>query len=110
VVEEVELRAAVGRWLERLCVPLEEPLGVGEAAVLLRVSGRGQEEDLRLDVLRPELTGLDLLGVAPEGGGLDQVRVPDDEPVEWDIARRWSFPLAEPTAGFSPTTKNPGTS
>ena len=28
----------------------------------------------------------------------------------FDIARRWSLPLAEPTAGFSPTTKKPFTS
>ena len=26
-----------------------------------------------------------------------------------DIARRWSLELADPTAGFSPTTKKPGT-
>ena len=48
------------RRLDGLVVPLQQPLGVGEGAVLLGVRGGGQEEDLGGDVLGAQLAGLDL--------------------------------------------------
>ena len=48
VVDEPGVGAAVAGRVEGLVVPLEQPLRVGEAAVLLRRGGRRDEEDLRL--------------------------------------------------------------
>src|SRR5207248_8074647 len=55
VVVEPEVGAAVVLRLDRLEVPLEEPLRVRERAVLLDVRRSRQEEDLGRDLLRPEL-------------------------------------------------------
>jgi hypothetical protein len=41
-------------------VPLQQPLGVGEGAVLLDVSGGREEEHLGADVLGAQLAGLEL--------------------------------------------------
>ena len=63
-------------------MPLQHPLGVGEAARLLGVRRRGQEEHLGLDVFGAHLPGLDLGAVLPPGRALDHRHVPDDQPVE----------------------------
>ena len=60
VVHEPQLRARVGRWLERLVAELDQALGVGEAALLLHVRGGGHQEHLGLDLLGPQLAGLNL--------------------------------------------------
>src|SRR6202007_1052224 len=52
VVEEPGVGAAVALGVDGLAVPLQYPLGVGETALLLRRSRRGNEEDLGLDVGR----------------------------------------------------------
>src|SRR5690606_41768543 len=59
VVVEPQLAALVAGGLHRLVPPLQQPLGVGEAARLLGVGGGGQEEHLGGDLFRPQLTGLD---------------------------------------------------
>ena len=51
VVGEPQVAAHVPGRLDRLVVPLQHPLGVGERAVLLGVRGGGQEEHLGADVL-----------------------------------------------------------
>ena len=63
-------------------MPLEEALGVREGAVLLDVCGSRHQEDLRADLFRLELAGLELRRVLPERGALDLVEVADDEPVQ----------------------------
>ena len=70
------------RGLDGLVVPLQHPLGVGEAAVLLGVRGGGQEEHLGADVLGAQLAGLDLRAVLPPGRALDQREVAHHQPVE----------------------------
>jgi hypothetical protein len=82
VVHEPQLAAAVAGRFDRLVVPLQQPLGVGEGAVLLGVGGRGQQEDLGGDLLGAQLAGLDLRPVAPEAGRFDLDQVADDQPVE----------------------------
>ena len=82
VVGEPQVAAGVPGRLDRLVVPLQHPLGVGEGAVLLGVRGGGQEEHLGADVLRAHLPGLDLRAVLPEGGALDHDQVPDHQPVQ----------------------------
>ena len=82
LVGEPQIRAAVLRRLDGLAVPLHQPLGVGERAVLLGVRGRRQEEDLRGYLLGTRLARLDLRRVVPECRRLDLVGVAHDEPVE----------------------------
>jgi hypothetical protein len=82
VVVEPELGPAVLLGLDRLEVPLQEPLRVGERALFLDVARGRQEEDLGADLLRSQLTGLDLGAVVPERRGLDLDEVAHDEPVE----------------------------
>src|SRR5262249_49099164 len=52
VVEKPRVGAAIAGWIDGLVVPLDEPLRVGQAAFLLRRRGRGDEEDLGLDIGR----------------------------------------------------------
>jgi hypothetical protein len=82
VVDPVELRARIALGLDRLVVPLEQPLRVRERAVLLGVCGRRQEEHLGRDVLSARLARLVLGRVPPEQRGLVGMKVADDEPVE----------------------------
>ncbi len=79
---EPQVAAGVARRIERLAVPLEQPLRVGEAALLLGVVGGGEEEDLGTDVLGPHLAGLDLRSVLPERRALDHREVAHHQPVE----------------------------
>ena len=79
---EPELRATVLLRLDRLPVPLQQPLRVGERAVFLGVRGGREEEDLRRDLLGLQLARLDLRAVVPEGGGLDLHHVAHDQPLE----------------------------
>src|SRR5207248_9258072 len=71
VVDEPEVGAAVALRVERLEVPLPEPLRVRERAVLLDVRRRRHEEDLRADLFRLQLARLELRGVLPERRALD---------------------------------------
>ena len=97
---------AVARRLDRLVAPLQQPLGVGERAVLLGVGGGGQQEHLGADVLRAHLARLDLRRVVPERRRLGLDEVAHHEPLELAPSPRAAAPpLAEPTAGFSPITK-----
>ena len=82
VVHEPQLRARVARRVERLVVPLQQPLGVGEVAVLLHVRCGRHQEDLRLDVLRAQLARLDLGRVAPERRRLELGEVADHQPLQ----------------------------
>jgi hypothetical protein len=66
VMGEVELGAGVAGRVERLVTPLQEPLRVREVALLLHVRGGRHEEDLRADVLRPNLARADLRRLPPE--------------------------------------------
>src|SRR5207248_7744795 len=82
VVGEIEIAAAVAGRLDRLVMPLQEPLRVGEGAVLLDVGRGGEEEDLGLDVPWRHLARLDLRSRAPEFSGLRDLEIADHEPVE----------------------------
>ena len=79
---EPQLGTAILLRLGRLPVPLQQPLRVRERAVLLRVRRRGQEEHLGRDLLRAQLSRLDLRAVVPVRRRLDLDEVADDEPVE----------------------------
>src|SRR5450755_4820559 len=68
LVEEMQLAAAVTRRLDRLVVPLQHPLGLGEAALLLHMRRGREEEDLGRDALGAQLFGRDLGRVLPERG------------------------------------------
>ena len=82
MVDEPEIGAPVALGLERLEVPLQQALRVRERTVLLHVRGGREQEDLGPDLLRDELSRLDLGRVLPERRALDLEEVPDDEPVE----------------------------
>ncbi len=82
VVEEPEFGPAVAGRLDRLLPPLQQPLGLGERALLLHMGRRRQEEHLGTALLGHDLAGLDLRRVLPERGALDQEQVPDDQPVQ----------------------------
>ncbi len=81
VVGEPQLAARVARGLHRGMMPLQHPLGVGEAAALLGVRGGGHEEHLGADVLRAQLAAVDLRAVLPERRRLDQREVPHHQPL-----------------------------
>ncbi len=82
MVGEPQVAAGIAGRLSCLMAPLQQALGVGEAAGFLGVCGGREEEHLRADVLGAHLTGLDLLGVLPPGGALDHDHVPDYQPVQ----------------------------
>ena len=63
-------------------MPLQQPVGVRERAVLLGVRGRGQEEDLRRDLVGAQLARLDLRRVAPERRALGLDEIAHDEPLQ----------------------------
>ena len=92
------LRVSPAR-LDGLVVPLQHALGVGEAAVLLGVRGGGQEEHLGADVLGAHLPGLDLRPVLPPGGGLDELEVAHDQPVEVGHAQALHLGVGRPDGG-----------
>ena len=81
VVHEPQLASGVAVRFDRLVVPLQHSLGVGEAAVLLGVRSRREEEHLGPDVLRPDLSAVDLGGGLPELGRLVRGEVADDHPL-----------------------------
>ena len=70
--------APLSRRVQGLGVPLEQPLGVGEGAVLLGVAGGRDEEHLGLDVAGRRAGGV----VLPEHRRLGLEPVRDDQPVE----------------------------
>ncbi len=82
VVEEPQLGAAVGGRVDGLLPPLQQPLGLGERALLLHVRGGRQEEHLGAALLGHDLAGRDLGAVLPERGALDHEQVADHQPVE----------------------------
>src|SRR3546814_18931912 len=55
VIHEPQLGAAVARPIDDLVVPLHQPMGIGEGALLFAGKLRRPEEALRLDLLRPQL-------------------------------------------------------
>ncbi len=82
MVDEPEVAAAVAVRRHRFVMPLQHPVGVGEAAGLLGVRRGREEEDLGSDVRGCQLAGLDLRAVLPPRRRLDQVEVADHEPVQ----------------------------
>ena len=87
--DEMQVRAAVARRLERRIVPLHQPLGVGDRAVLLAGQCRRQQEHLGPDLRRLAFAALDQAPLAPEIGGFHERHVAHDQP----------FELAEPDLG-----------
>ena len=86
VIDPVQLGAGISGRLDRLVMPLQQPLGVRERPVLLGVRGGRKEEHLGVDVLGPRLLRLVLGRVLPEQRGLVGIEVADDEPIE--LAKR----------------------
>jgi hypothetical protein len=80
-------------------VPLQQSLRVRERAVLLDVSRRREEEDLRRDLLGLQLPRLDLGAVVPERRRLDLDEVADDEPVELGQAAPLRAPVRRADGG-----------
>jgi hypothetical protein len=90
-------------------MPLEQALGVGEAPVLLGMRRRRQEEHLGLDVLRTRLA--DSCSGESFQNNVDSLGAKSRTTSQSSLAsaRRISFELAEPTAGFCPTQNIPRT-
>ena len=82
VVVEPAVGAAVARRLGGVAVPLQHALRVGEAAVVLRDLGGGEEEDLGLDVGDVHLTVLHFRREVPMGGRFGEPVVLYDQPIE----------------------------
>src|SRR3546814_5174741 len=57
-------------------------MGIGEGALLFAGKLRRHEEDLRLDLLRPQLAVANRMALRPEIGTLDLVGVAHHQPVE----------------------------
>jgi hypothetical protein len=105
VVGEGQVADAVARRLAGLVVPLQQPLGVRERAVLLDVRRRGEEEHLGLAVLGDDLAGLDLGESFQNVADSISTRSRTTSQSSCAIARRCSRPCEEPTAGFCPHRK-----
>src|SRR5258708_3245786 len=82
VIHEPGFAAGISWRVDGFLVPLEQPLRVREAAVLLGVSGRRQHEDLGADRLGPELAALDFGRVVPERRSFHFDHVAHDQPFE----------------------------
>ena len=82
MVDEPEIGTAVARCVQHGVVPLHQPVGVGDRAVLLAGQGGREEEHLGLDVLRPRLALLDEAALLPEIRRLGHRHVADDQEVE----------------------------
>jgi hypothetical protein len=78
VIDKPQVRARVTGRIDRLVVKLQQPLRIGEGAILLGRPGGGQQEDLGLD-----LRWLPALGRGvPESCRLGLVEVDRDQPIE----------------------------
>src|SRR3546814_19739530 len=75
VIHEPQLGAAVARPIDDLVVPLHQPMGIGEGALLFAGKLRRHEEDLRLDLLRPQLAVANRMALRPEIGRSEGRRV-----------------------------------
>ena len=89
MVDEPGFAARVAGRIDGLVAPLQQALRVREAAVLLGVSGRGEEEDLGGDRSGPELAALDFRRIQPERRRLGLDHVTHDQPLE--VGERAAF-------------------
>ena len=111
VVHEPQLRAAVARRLDRLVVPLQQPLGVGERC---RPSRRGRRPAGRRPRSRSPRSAARRSRSPARPARTPRVSISTRSRTtsqsSFASASRCSRALAEPTAGFSPITKKPLTS
>jgi hypothetical protein len=78
----MQFAAAISRGRNSGVMPLEHPLCVGEAPVLLGMGRSGKEEDLRCDVLGSDLSARYLGRITPELCRFGNHEVAHNEPVE----------------------------
>src|SRR5438552_17120582 len=103
-----EIGAAIAGRVARLEVPLQHPLGVREAPLVLGDLRGGKEEDFRPNVLTLELPTRDLGAVLPERGRLGEPVVLDHSHSRRASPLRSTLALSE-VAGFWPTHSMPFT-
>ena len=102
-----QLAAAVAGRIDRLLVPLQQALRVGERPVLLGVAGGGKEEDLGADVVgrsSPRSTsGESFQNVAVSTSTMSRTT----SHFSFASAGARAAHSAPPTAGFWPMTNRP---
>ena len=69
VVDKPGIGPAIARRLHDFVMPLDEPMRIGEGALLLTGQRCWQQEDLSLYILWSQFTALDLWEFIPERGG-----------------------------------------
>src|SRR5437762_10533516 len=79
---KIQVAAAIAGRLDGLMMPLQEPLRVCEAAVLLCMCSCREEEYFSRDFLCPDLAALDLRCLAPELRGLGHRKIAHHQPVK----------------------------
>src|SRR6266508_1319537 len=82
VIEEPEVRTALAWRVDHPVVPLNEPMSVGEGTLLLTCQRGWHQEDLRLDLVRPDFATLNLRRPVPVRGRLVLEALTDHHPVE----------------------------
>ena len=87
--DEIQFAPARSRRFHRLMVPLQKPLGIGEAAVLLCMRRSREEEDLRADLFGFDFAAHNLRRLTPEIGRFGQLEIAHHQPIECTQA----FPL-----------------
>lgn len=94
LVDIPEIAVAVAGRVGSTLVPLDKPLGIGEAAFFFADGSCGQEEDLRR-----HLAGIAAVGVGvPDAGAFSFEQVEDDQPLQLAHgiplqARIWVLPM-----------------
>src|SRR5689334_3838343 len=78
LVDKPGIGMAVAGWVDGLVVPLEQPLRIGQCAILFGVGGCRDEEHLGLDLGRLRALGIAL----PEDRAFGLEPVEDDQPVK----------------------------
>src|SRR3546814_10513341 len=99
VIHEPQLGAAVARPIDDLVVPLHQPMGIGEGALLFAGKLRRHEEDLRLDLLRPQLAVANRMALRTEIGTPDLVGVALPQTVEFATPDRKSVVSGKSVTG-----------
>ena len=80
LMHEPLVRSTISRRFNRFLTPLQKALCVRECAVVLGVTGRGEKEDFRFDLLRFQFAAFNLRRIGPKRCRFDLHHIANNEP------------------------------